>query len=308
MQNTSQKQTSFQQNRNDLYQQVTDTIIRQLEAGTVPWQKPWIGDDQPLMGIPKNFVTDNRYRGINILLLWGSAMDKGFTTQEWASFKQWSQKNERVRKGEKGTLIVYYDTIEKEVDGEIEKIPFLKSSHVFNRCQLDSYIAEENKPETNPVSLVEKLDHVEAFVQNTKAIIEHNGYSAYYSPSLDKINMPVQEAFVDRSWSTATESYYAVLSHELIHWTGSTNRLDRIKGKKFGDEKYAAEELIAELGAAFLCSELGISSTPSMDRASYISHWLEVLRNDGRHIVTAASQASKATGYLKELQPKGFAL
>ncbi len=224
-------------------------------------------------------------------------------TQEWASFKQWSQKNERIRKGEKGTMIVYYDTIEKEVDGESEKIPFLKSSFVFNRCQLESYVPKEDKQESNPVSLVERLEHVEAFVQNTQAIIEHRGYSAYYSPSLDKINMPVKEAFVDRPWSTATESYYAVLSHELIHWSGSPNRLDRTKGKKFGDQKYAAEELVAELGAAFFCAELGINPVPSIDCASYISHWLEVLRNDGRHIVTAASQASKAVDYLKELQP-----
>ncbi|MBE7172486.1 MAG: DUF1738 domain-containing protein [Williamsia sp.] len=303
MQNASQNKIEFKQNRNDLYQQITDTIIKQLEAGTVPWQKPWIGKDQLFMDIPKNFVTGNHYRGINILLLWGSAMNKGLTTQEWASFKQWSQKGERINKGEKGTLIVYYDTIEKEVDGEIEKIPFLKSSFVFNRCQLESYAPEETKQEENPVSLVERLEHVEAFIGNTKAIIEHNGYSAHYNRSEDKINMPLKKAFVDRSWSTATESYYAVLSHELIHWSGSANRLDRTKGKKFGDQNYATEELIAELGAAFLCAELGISLTPSLDRASYISHWLEVLRNDGCYIISAASQASKAVDYLKGLQP-----
>lgn len=119
----------------DIHQQVTDTIIRQLEAGTIPWQQPWKGDNNRMLNLPKNLVSGKHYRGINIVLLWSAAIEKEYTSSEWASFKQWNAKSETIRKGEKGSLIVYYDTFEKEVDGELKKIPFLKSSVVFNRCQ-----------------------------------------------------------------------------------------------------------------------------------------------------------------------------
>lgn len=302
MQNTSQKQTDFKQNRNDLHQQITDIIIKQLEAGTVPWQKPWIGHDQPILGIPKNFVTENRYRGINILLLWGSAMNKGFTTQEWATFKQWSQKNERIKKGEKGNMIVYYDTIEKEVDGEIQKLPFIKTSVVFNRCQLASYKPPEDETTLKTVPLIEKIAHVDSFVTNTGAHIEHKENRACYIPSADQIQMPAPEAFVDTPACTATEGYYSTLLHELTHWTGSKERLNRLNAKKFGDENYATEELVAELGAAFLCAEFEITSSPQANHASYVASWLKALKENKHCIITAASEASKAVSYLQGMQ------
>ena len=283
----------------DIYSQVTDTIIRQLEAGTIPWVKPWQGSNASY-AMPRNATTGNSYQGINIVMLWSAIEEKNLYSNEWASFKQWASQNEFVRKGEKGTMIVYYDTLEKEVESETKKIPFLKSSYVFNRSQLQSfeYAAIEAKPfDCN----IEKVDR---FVANTKAIIEHDNGHACYMPSLDKITMPYSYSFIDTPTSTRQEAYYSTLGHELIHWTGHAKRLNRTKGKKFGDQAYAGEELIAELGAAFLCAELDITAEPKEDHASYIANWLQVLKNDKTFIVKAASEASKAVGYLKGLQPE----
>jgi antirestriction protein ArdC len=290
--------------RRDIQQQVTDTIISQLEAGTVPWQKPWTGNDNAYsFTIPKNTTTGNKYRGINILLLWGSAIQKDFNSSEWASLKQWNGKNERIRKDEKGTMIVYYDTIEREVDGEIKKIPFLKSSIVFNRCQLASYNPEQDKPQLPEKSLIERIASVDDFITNTKAIVQHEGFRACYIPSQDKIMMPYPEAFKDTDSCTATENYYSTLAHELTHWSGSPKRLQRTFGKNFGDDKYAEEELTAELGAAFLCAEFGINIAEKGNNASYIAHWLEILKNNKQCLFTAAREASRAVDFLQGLQP-----
>ncbi|MCH5716698.1 ArdC family protein [Niabella hibiscisoli] len=290
--------------RRDLHQQVTDTIVQQLETGVVPWQQSWKGGNTRLFDIPANFSTGKKYRGINIVLLWCSMFDKQYSSNEWGSFKQWQAKKESVRKGEKGSLIVYYDTLEKEVDGKIEKIPFLKSSVVFNRCQLSSYTPDEQQPENiNQISLVDRLDRVEEFVFNTKADIEHKGTTPCYIPSQDKILMPYGHTFKDTETATATEGYYSTLLHELTHWTGSKARMKREGGKKFGDQNYAAEELVAELGAAFLCAEFKINNVEKGDQASYIASWLKVLKDNKKYIITAASEASKAVEYLQTLQP-----
>lgn len=290
--------------RRDLHQHVTDTIIQQLEAGVVPWQQSWKGNNNRLFDIPANFITGKKYRGVNILLLWCSAIEKQYVTNEWGSFKQWQSKNEGIRKGEKGSLIVYYDTLEREVDGEIKKIPFLKSSVVFNRCQLASYVPNAEPEDINQVSLVERLDRVEDFVTNTQAVIEHKDTLPCYVPSQDKILMPFGHAFKNTETVTATEGYYSTLLHELMHWTGSKSRLKREGGKKFGDANYATEELVAELGAAFLCSEFKINTIEKGDNASYIAGWLKVLKDNKNCIVTAASEASKGVDFLHSMQPQ----
>lgn len=299
---TASSKETRQLARRDLQQQVTNTIISQLEKGIIPWHHPWKGGNSATI-LPENFVTGNNYRGINILLLWCSAIDNEYISTEWASFKQWNSKNEAVRKGEKGTMIVYYDTIEKEVHGEIEKIPFLKSSYVFNRCQLQSYNPDEHKPEINLTPLVDRIEAIDYFVANTKAIIEHKGNRACYIRSLDKIEMPLLEAFRNTPTRTATEGYYSVLLHELTHWSGAEKRLNRTKGKNFGDADYAAEELTAELGAAFLCAEFGISSEDKADHVAYISQWLEVLKNNKQCIFTASRFAKNAVEFMHSLQP-----
>lgn len=306
-------QTPQKTSRRDIHQQVTDTIIQQLEAGTVPWHKPWKQGGStnrnknftPNYTLPRNFTTGNRYKGVNILLLWGSADKQQFGSNQWASFKQWQAKEEAVRKGEKGTMIVYYDTIIREIDGEEKKIPFIKSSVVFNREQLASFEQQEGEPETPIPNLVERVEHVHEFIENTKAVIEHIEPRAYYSRTFDKINMPPPELFVGTPTCTPTEAYYSTLLHELTHWSGSPQRLDRTKGKRFGDDKYAAEELVAELGAAFLCAELQITLEEKGDHAAYIDHWLKVLKEDKHCLFTAASGASKAVDYLQGLQPTG---
>lgn len=289
--------------RADLYQQVTDTIIRQLETGVVPWQRGWQGEEYELPGLPLNYSTGKQYRGINIVLLWCASMGQSYQSAEWATFRQWQEKKELIRKGEKGTMIVYYDVMEKEVDGEQVKIPFLKSSVVFNRCQLQSYEAPAAAPEQPRPLLVETIDTVEAFVENTHAAVAHIGSSACYHRKDDIIYMPDMDKFVATAQCSATENYYATLLHELIHWSGAEKRLNRTKGKTFGDKDYAQEELTAEFGAAFLTAGFGLPTADKGNHAAYIDNWLQVLRNDKHCVLKAAAAASKAVDYLHGIQP-----
>lgn len=302
---TMTRSTQTTSNRRDIHQHVTDTIIQQLEKGVIPWQKPWNGPENRLMALPRNLTTGKKYRGANILLLWTSSFNNQLFTDDWASFLQWQDKKEVVRKGEKGTMIVYFDTFEKEVEGKQEKIPFLKQSFVFNRCQLASYdFAAENPNLLNETSLVERIKKIDKFVTNTSAAIENNGFRAYYDKNDDKLIMPYKEAFNDTQNCTATEGYYSTLLHELTHWTGHPKRLDRKFGKKHGDNAYATEQLVGELGAAFLCAEFGIAIAEKGNTAAHINYWLEVLNENKHCLLTAASEASKAVDYLQGLQLK----
>lgn len=288
--------------RKDVQQQVTDTIIKQLEAGIVPWKQSWT-DNQSMLRLPKNAVTGKTYRGINIVLLWSTANEKRYASQEWASFKQWQSKKEAIRKGEKGNFVVYTDTFEKEVDGEIKKIPFLKYSYVFNRTQLISYSPNELPFVETEKPIVEKIDAVEDFIANTFATIEHREGGACYVPSLDKIYMPPMDSFIDTKYASASENYYATVLHEITHWTGHPSRVNRKIKNKFGDHAYAEEELIAELGAAFMGAEFGITGDKANDHANYIGNWLKVLKDNKQFIISAASEASKAVDYMQEMQP-----
>lgn len=299
---TLPQKATIQSKYRDIHQEVTDTIIAQLEKGTIPWRQPWQGQSTGF-DLPYNGISKNNYQGINIILLWSSAIDKNFDTAEWATFKQWAEQKESIRKGEKGSTIVYYDAIEKEEDGEIKRIPFLKAYHVFNRCQLNSYTPQEPKPETETAPLVRRIEVVDSFVENTQAVIEHGTDGAFYRPSEDKIYMPKVEAFLDTESCTSTEGYYSTLLHELVHWSGAEKRMNRTKGKKFGDHQYAVEELIAELGSAFLCAEFDIANVDKGDHANYIANWLKVLKDNKHCIVTASSEASKAVNYMKQLTP-----
>jgi antirestriction protein ArdC len=309
MTNATAKKNNFKPNpeykRRDLYQEVTDKIVKQLEKGTAPWLKPWrTNANDTSFQLPKNYTTDNHYRGVNIVLLWASSLENNFTSNEWASYKQWQSKDEAVRKDEKGSMIVYFDTIEREEEGELKKIPFLKQSVVFNRNQLVSYDPEKEIVPVESKSLVERIDYVDEFISNTKAIIDHRSDKACYSPLSDRISMPKKESFIDTAHCSATEGYYSTLMHELTHWTGHTSRLDRKFGKRFGDLPYAAEELVAELGAAFTCTEFEISRPSKENHASYIDYWLKVLKDNKYFLIGAASEASKASAYLHSLQPK----
>ena len=234
----------------------------------------------------------------------------GYGSGFWATYRQWRELEAQVRKGERASLIVFWKELEREVEdeetGERErkKTLFARASWVFNADQVDGW-APPAAPERN---LVQALDRAEAFTAATRADIRHGGDRAYYRRSSDHVQIPDRERFTGSATSTPTETYYATLLHELTHWTGHESRLDRDLSGRFGNEAYAMEELVAELGAAFLCADLSITNTPRPDHAAYIGNWLEVLKQDKRAIFTAARKASQAADYLASLQPSGSAL
>ena len=288
----------------DVYTRVTDKIVADLEKGIRTWFKPWNAEHaagritRPLRfnGAP--------YNGINVLMLWASAVERGFAAPIWMTFRQAKELGAHVRKGEKGSLVVYANTITRnETDpetGEEEErdIPFMKGYTVFNVEQIEElpphyYAVAE--PRLDPV---ERNEHAERFFAETRADIRHGGNQAYYAIGADYVQMPPFEAFRD------AESYYATLAHEMTHWTRHKARLDRDFGRKrWGDEGYAIEELVAELGSAFLAADLGLTPEPREDHAAYIESWLKVLKQDKRAIFSAAAHAQKAADYLHGRQP-----
>ena len=213
------------------------------------------------------------------------------------TFKQAQELGANVRKGEHGSLVVYADrytkteTDEKGQESERE-IPFMKGYTVFNVEQIDGLPAHYTAKAEEPREPMARIEQAEAFFAATGATIQHGGNRAFYAPSRDLVQMPPRESFKD------AESYSATLAHELTHWTAHPARLARELGKRFGDNAYAAEELIAEMGAAFLCADLGITPETRDDHAAYLATWLEVLKADSRAIFTAASQAQRAADYL----------
>lgn len=290
--------------RPDIHTQITNQIVEAIEQGAGDWQMPWHRTGEGL-NRPLNADTGNAYRGINVLSLWVAAEVRGFSTGLWGTYRQWQAKGAQVRKGEKASLVIFYKEYDAEdVDTETGettdgKRRFARASYVFNADQVDGYERPEPPVAVNPV---EAIDQADAFIRSTGAKISHGGDRAYYRPSSDSIQMPDPSRFLGTPTSSATECYYSTLLHELTHWTGHAKRCDRQFGERFGDEAYAMEELVAELGAAFLCADLGIALTPRPDHAAYIDHWLKVLKADNRAIFTAAAQAAKAGEFLEKLQ------
>ncbi|NBX67319.1 MAG: DUF1738 domain-containing protein [Proteobacteria bacterium] len=288
--------------RKDIYESVTNKIITQIEKGTRPWLQPWASGQHHLGSIHRPLRGNGKpYTGINVVMLWGAAHDNGYSCPMWLTFKQAADLGAHVRKGSKGQTVVYASKFTKEetnARGEdvTRSIPFLKQYTVFNVEQIDglpdSYYA---KPvAVNPAA---RIANAESFFRNCGATLNHGGNRAFYAPSVDAITMPAFEAFTD------AESYYATLAHEHIHWTKHEKRLNRdLGGKRFGDNGYAAEELVAELGAAFVAADLGLYLEPREDHASYLKAWLGILKADSRAIFTAASHAQKAADYLGRLQ------
>jgi antirestriction protein ArdC len=298
-----QTNTASGTERKDVYTRVTDRIISDLEKGVRTWMKPWSAEHaagritRPLRhnGTP--------YKGMNVLLLWGEAVTQGYAAPIWMTYKQAQELNGQVRKGEHGALVVYANTVTKtETNAEgqdVEReIPFMKGYIVFNVEQVEGLPAQYYAQPVNPLPLSERIEGVDAFMNNTGVTIRHGGNSAYYSPDRDAIQMPPFEAFRDK------ESYYATALHELTHSTKAGHRLNRDFGRKlFGDEGYAREELVAELGAAFLCADLGITPEIREDHAAYLGHWLNILKEDKRAIFSAAAHAQRAADFLHALQP-----
>jgi antirestriction protein ArdC len=293
----------------DVYARITKRIIEDLERGVRPWLKPWSAGS-PAGRIARPLRHNGQpYSGINIVLLWSEANACGFTSPTWMTFRQAHELGAHVRKGETGSMVVYANRIAKtETDGngnEIEsEIAFLKSYTVFCVDQIDGlparYYADKQSEQLTDTH-AGRITRADAFVAATGALVRNGGNRACYIPTADRIDMPAYTNFRDTGTSTAAEAYYATLLHELVHWTAPTHRCDRELGKRFGDHAYACEELVAELGAAFLCADIGVTPEPRPDHAAYIGSWLTVLRADRRAIVTAASLAQKAADWLNTL-------
>lgn len=293
--------------RVDVHTRVTNRIIEQLEQGIRPWLKPW--DAEHAAGRITRPLRHNGtpYSGINILMLWDSAETHGFNCPLWVTYKQASELGGHVRKGEKSTPVVYYSSFKKtdtdDSGKETERdIPFVKEYRVFNAEQCDGLPERFHETKQPPSDGLEPIRQAIDFVGHTKAEVIDGGNRACYVQAHDQIRMPRIETFQD------AESHAATLTHELVHWTKNPSRLNRDTGrKKWGDEGYAVEELIAEMGSAFLCADLAITPEVRADHADYIGNWLKVLKNDKRAVFSAASMASKAVHYLHGLQPKADA-
>jgi len=291
--------------RIDVHQHITDQIITAIEAGVAEFKLPW---NRPAGSItrPKNIASGQLYRGINVVTLWVEAQIHGYSVPVFGTYKQWQEAGCQVRRGEKASLVVFYK--EYEVDAEPEKDGgdgkdtgvrwVAKGYWVFNAEQVDGY----EMPDVPEFSPIERNARVDAFIAATGAHIRHGGQSAHYDVKADHIQMPDKGLFTGTDTSNATEAYYSTLLHETCHWTGHKCRLNRDIGMRFGKDAYAAEELIAELGAAFLCADLQVTPSLREDHAAYIDHWLKIMKADKKAIFTAAAKANQALEYLQKKQ------
>ncbi len=290
--------------RVSLYDEVTARIIAQLEEGRIPWVQPWSsaacgapGGAGAVPCLPRNALTSRSYSGINILLLWASALASGWGRPGWLTFRQALAAGGNVRKGEHGTQIVYADRFTPETEreraresgGEARSIAFLKRFTVFNVAQCEG-LPDDLLPQ--PVALPEReiVPVAEALIAASGVDFRIGGDKAFYAPGADYVQVPPQQAFHDQV------NYYRTCLHELTHATGHKSRLGRDLANSFGSKDYAREELVAEMGSAFLCASLGV--VPTVRHADYVGAWLDVLREDSRAIFRAASMASKAADWL----------
>lgn len=291
--------------RADVYERVTTRIIEQLETGTRPWIRPWNVKTTPLSRPLRH--NGEPYRGINTLLLWMEAQTSGFGSNYWMTYKQAQELGGQVRKGEKAATVTYAGAIERTEEneqGEEEesRIPFLKSYFVFNADQIDN-LPERFRPvpieDVHPMTEKLRVELADDFFKYTGADIRYGGDRAFYQPAGDFVQIPMWEDF------HTAEGFCSTMAHELVHWSGHKSRLNREILNAFGSADYAREELVAELGACFICADLGIFVEPREDHAAYLASWLKVLKEDKRAIFRAAAAAEKAAAFLHKLQPFG---
>jgi antirestriction protein ArdC len=285
----------------DLYAEVTDRIVGAIERGVRPWCRPWTSGQTAAGMVPRRH-TGEAYRGVNVLLLWAAARERGYTAQTWMTFRQAQAEGGQVRKGEKGTTVVFAGQFTPAVgtnDGSDNDAPtrqaraYLRSYTVFNVEQVDGL---PSPPASKPVEAPKVDGAAQGFIARTGATVHHGGDRAFYAPGPDKVQVPHSRQFCDAA------AYLGTVTHELVHWTGHPGRLARQFGQRFDDQAYAIEELVAELGAAFVCARLNVSAEPREDHAAYLAEWLAVLKADKRAVFTAASHAQRAADYLHELQ------
>jgi antirestriction protein ArdC len=278
-----------------VYERVTDAIVRELAQGVAPWVRPWSRGGTPLL--PYNATTQRRYSGVNILLLWGEALDKGYRNPAWITYHQAVELGGHVKKGEHGSHVVYASTFNKKVrdpaSGEETdaKVPFLRFYAVFNVEQtagLPTHLYEVGVPKPLP----DAIEEVESFLAQVGARVRHGGDQACYRPVSDVIDLP------DPSRFESAGHYYATSLHEHAHWTGHPDRLARDLSGRFGSEAYAGEELVAELAGAFLCASLSVPGR--LRHAEYLGSWLKLLEGDKRAIFTASARATEAARFLEK--------
>jgi antirestriction protein ArdC len=288
----------------DIYAEVTAKIIHELEEGRLPWVQPWGRPNGNAAGInpsmPRNALTHRSYSGVNVLLLWGEVIQQGYPSQSWLTFRQALEAGGNVRKGEHGTTVVYADrfTPEKEKERarqtgeEARAVPFLKRFTVFNVAQCEGLRPALVERAADPAPLPEReiVPVAEDVIAASGVDFRIGGDRAFYVPSADYVQVPPQPAFFEQI------NFYRTALHELTHATGHPSRLGRKLTNGFGSKDYAREELIAEMGSAFLCASLGVQ--PTVRHADYIGSWLEVLREDNRAIFQAASAATKAADWI----------
>jgi antirestriction protein ArdC len=277
------------ESKTNAYEAITDKIIGILEAGKAAGSITWNGQGEAGR-MPYNLKTGDPYSGVNVLSLWIGAESQGYTSPAWLTFKQAIDLGGHVRKGEKSVLGIYFEARERKEtnssgEEETRRVPFVKTFHVFNLDQV------EGIPKPEPFAIWNPLERAEEVMRNSGASIIEGGTRAFYNPMKDDIRLPDRERF------RSPENFYAVALHELTHWTGHKSRLARDLKNRFGTEAYAMEELVAELGAAFLSAETGVKGKLE-HHASYVESWLRVLKGDKKAIVTAASAASKASRFI----------
>lgn len=279
----------------DKMQQAAQQIVELMKTQGTGWVKPW----SSTQGAPHNAISGKAYRGSNVFWLGLASYSKGYKSNAWATFKQWSEQGATIIKGEQSTPIFFFTMLEREdkETGEKKRFGLWKYYLVFNSEQVEGWEAPAiDKPLLSPI------ENAEQFVSKTGAKIDSGKAGAYFSPIADYIGMPDLQAF------DSVEGYYSTLLHELTHWTGHKSRLDRIKSTVFGSEDYAKEELVAECGAALLCVLLGIQKQPTPDHAKYLNSWIKAIEDDHNAIFKAISQAQKAVDYLESLQAKSLAI
>lgn len=266
------------------YEIITDRILDMLDSGTVPWRKPWTATG----GLPRNLVSGKPYRGINVFLTLAS----DYASPYWLTYKQAKDRGGQVRKGEKGTPVVFWNFRTVTIEDEEEKnIPYMRYYTVFNTYQIDGLKLEAEIP-ARPVNTINACEDIISNMPNMPEI-KHGFNRACYVPSSDIIQMPLKSAF------HSDAEYYAALFHEVVHATAHKARLDRKdQGKVFGDADYSREELIAEFGSAYLCGITGISPKTINNSAAYIAGWSKSIAGDKRMVISAASQAQKAVDYI----------
>lgn len=283
--------------RFDIHQTITDQIIAAIEAGAGEFKLPWHRAGADLLH-PRNVSSKIAYRGVNILTLWLMAEGKGYSSGLWGTYKQWTSLGATIRKGEKAAHIVFYKQVTADSDDTVDKKTRLvaRATPVFAAEQVTGY--DIKTPAPTGSSGFKHFEEAEAFIQKTGAEIIYGGDQAYYQPSTDSIHIPHRESFITTDTSSSEENFYSVLFHEITHFAGTPERCNRDLTGRFGSEAYAMEELVAELGAAFLCGHFNISSSPRQDHAQYLTHWLSIMKSDKRAIFTAASKASQTVDFL----------